>query len=89
MNTLTLGEEKAISIDDLRRNFGEIKKSLPHVTYIITDRGNPIGVLSATREMKKKLMQSTAGAFKGTELDDDKLWKDVLRKHSRKGDIAL
>jgi hypothetical protein len=84
-----LGEEKTISIDDLRRNFGEIKKSLPFVTFIITDRGNPIGRLTATREMKKELMKSTAGAFKGTELDNDELWNDVLKKHSRKEDITL
>ncbi len=84
-----IGEDKTISIDDLRRNFGEIKKSLPYTTFIITDRGNPIGVLSATREMKKERMQSTAGAFKGTELDNDELWKDVLQKHSRKEATSL
>jgi hypothetical protein len=85
----TIGEERTISIDDLRRNFGEIKKSLPRITFIITDRGNPIGRLTATREIKKTLMKSTIGAFKGTELDNDELWNDVLRKHSRKEDITL
>lgn len=81
--------ERTISIDDLRRNFGEIKKELPYVTFILTDRGKRIGTLTATREMKRELMKSTAGSFKGTELEDDTIWKDVLKKRSRKGDITI
>ncbi len=84
-----LATERTISIDELRRNFGEIKKELPFVTFILTDRGKRIGILSATKEMKKELMQSTAGAFKGTELESEELWNDVLKKHSRKEDIIL
>ena len=80
---------KTISVNDLRRNFGELKKLLPSVEFIVTDRGKPIAMLSSTREMKRELMRSTAGAWKGTELDDDELWNDVLRKHSRKKDINL
>lgn len=85
----TITTEKSISVDELRRNFGEIKKELPFVTFIITDRGKPIGKLSATAEIKKEMMQSTAGAFKGTELDNDALWEDVLKKHSRKKTVTL
>jgi len=87
MNTIAI--EKTISVDDLRRNFGEIKKELPYVTFILTDRGKRIGVLSATREIKKELIKSVAGVFKGTELDNEELWEDVLKKKSRKKDITL
>ncbi len=81
--------EEHIAIDDLRRNFGEIKKRLPNVTFIITDRGKEIGVLSATEKMKREALLATAGAWKNTRLDDDALWKDVLKKKSRKEDIVL
>jgi hypothetical protein len=81
--------ERIISVDQLRRNFGEIKKELPYVTFIVTDRGKQIGMFSATREMKKEIMKSTAGAFNGTELDNDLLWDDILQKRSRKTSITL
>ncbi len=81
--------EKTISIDYFRRNFGVIKKELPFVTFILTDRGKKIGMLTATTEMKREMMRSTAGAFKATELESDELWEDVLKKNSRKNDITL
>ena len=80
---------QTISADHLRRNFGEIKKKLPFIDFIITDRGNPVGVLKATTEMKKQLMKQTGGAFKGTDLDSDALWQEVEKKTSRKEDIIL
>lgn len=69
--------DRTISIDDLRRNFGEIKKALPYVRFILTDRGKPIAELSATREMKKEMMMKTAGTLKETDLDHDDIWKQV------------
>ena len=80
---------QTISSDDLRRNFGEVKKKLPFVEFIITDRGNPIGILKSTPQIKKRMMKQTAGAFKNTELDDDTLWDEVLKKSSRKTDVTL
>lgn len=80
---------RTISIDDLRRNFGEIKKALPFVIFTLTDRGKPIAHLSATREMKKKMMMKTAGSIKGTDLDQDEVWKAVLKKSSRRIDVTL
>lgn len=82
-------QTQTISADDLRRNFGEVKKKLPFVDFIITDRGNPVGVLKATPEIKKQLMKQVAGALKGTELDSDTLWQEVEKKTSRKEDITL
>lgn len=80
---------QTISIDDLRRNFGEIKKKLPFVEFIVTDRGKPIAQITAPAEIKKEMMRQTFGAWKDTELDDDELWKEVLKKKSRKKPIDL
>jgi hypothetical protein len=80
---------RTIPIDDLRRNFGAIKKSLPYITFTLTDRGKPIAELSATREMKKEMMMKTAGRLKGTDLDRDEVWKKILEKTSRKTDVTL
>lgn len=80
---------RTLPIDELRRNFGKIKKELPYRTFIITDRGKEVGMLSATPKMKKEKMLSLFGAWKGTELDNDELWKDVLTRHSRKEPIEL
>ncbi len=82
--------ENTISINDLRRNFGDIEKNLPFVDrFIITKKGRPFAVLSAAPTVKKELMKKTAGAFKGTTLDNNKLWNDVLKKKSRKQSIVL
>lgn len=72
---------QTISSDDLRRNFGEVKKKLPFVDFIITDRGNPVGILKATPEMKRQLMKQTAGALKNTNLDSDTLWQEVKKEN--------
>lgn len=82
--------ENTISINDLRRNFGEIEKVLPFVDhFIVTKKGRPFAMLSATATIKKELMKKTAGAFRGTKLDVDVLWKEVLKKKSRKENITL
>ena len=82
--------EKTISINDLRRKFGEIERKLPFLDYVVvTKKGKPFAILSATLETKRNLMKETAGAFKNTELEADTIWKDVLKKKSRKEDISL
>lgn len=79
-----------IAISDLRRRFGEIEEALPYVDhFILTKKGVPFAVLSATPLVKRGLMEKTAGAFKGTKLENDKIWKDVLKKKSRKENITL
>lgn len=78
-----------ISVDDLRRNFGEVKKKLPYVEFIVTDRGHPIAQLSATPQMKRERLLRLAGAWKGTDLENDGVWKDVLKRKSRKTAISL
>ncbi len=81
---------KTISINDLRRKFGEIERKLPFLDYlVVTKKGKPFAVLSATPETKRDLMRETAGAFKDTLLDKDSVWIKALKKKSRKEDIIL
>ena len=81
---------KTVSINDLRRKFGEIEKELPFVNhFIITKKGKPFAILSADPSVKREMLKSMAGALKGTELDNDDLWKDILKRKSRKKAIIL
>lgn len=91
MSITTLSSnEKTIAINDLRRRFGEIEEALPFVDhFILTKKGRPFAVLSATPSIKREQMMKTAGVFKGTKLANDAFWKDVLRKKSRKEKITL
>ena len=51
---------------------------------ILTKGGEPFAELRALPEFKKKLIMHSAGSWKGTDLDNDKLWKEVLKRKSRK-----
>lgn len=82
--------DNIISINELRRNFGQVEKTLPFVDYfIITKKGRPFAHLTATPTVKKELMKKYAGAFRGTMLENESLWKEVLKRKSRKTDISL
>ena len=81
---------KHIPISELRRRFGEIERELPYLDHIIlTKKGKPLARLSAAPEVKKKLREKTAGAWKKTSLDDDAVWRDVMKRRSRRGDVEL
>ena len=80
---------KTISVNDLRRNFGELKKLLPSVEFIVTDRGRPIAQITAAPQTKREMMEKMFGAWEATELDNDDLWEEVLKKKSRKKSINL
>lgn len=82
--------EKTVAISDLRKRFGEIEDELPFVDrFVLTKKGKPFAILSATPQVKRRLMEKTAGAFKGTPLASEKVWKEVLKRKSRKEDINL
>lgn len=82
--------EKIIPISDLRRRFGVIERQLPFTDhFLITKKGRPFAVLSAAPHVKRQLMKSTAGSLKGTALDNDKIWKEILRKKSRKEEVKI
>lgn len=79
-----------ISITELRRNFGKFSKNLAKTdSIILTKGGKPFAILKATPEEKRKLLTKVAGAWKGTALDEDSLWKKVSKKKSRKYPISL
>lgn len=81
---------KTIPINDLRRKFGEIEKELPFVNkFIITKKGKPFAVLSADPSIKRETLKSMAGALKGTKLNNNDLWKDILKRKSRKKSVNL
>lgn len=86
-NTYT---DKTIAISDLRRKFGEIERALPYVDhFILTKKGKPFATLSATLAVKKSLMKKTAGVLKGTSLDNNAFWKEVLKRRSRSKGVSL
>lgn len=87
---MTTVNENTVAISDLRRKFGEIEEALPFVDhFVLTKKGRPFAILSATPSVKREQMKKTAGAFRNTKLATDAFWKDVLRKKSRKENINL
>lgn len=82
--------ERVIPITELRRNFGFISHKLTEKeSLLITRGGKPFAILKAIPEEKKNTLESTFGAWKNTELDDDKFWREVLKKKSRREPITL
>lgn len=82
--------ENIVAISDLRRKFGEIEQALPFVDrFILTKKGKPFAILSATPSAKKEQMKKTAGSFKNTKLATAVFWGEVLKKKSRKKNISL
>lgn len=41
-------------------------------------------IISVHGEKKMKILRKAVGAWKGTALDDDSFWKEVLQRKSRK-----
>jgi antitoxin (DNA-binding transcriptional repressor) of toxin-antitoxin stability system len=78
---------RIIPITDFRRNFGENTDDILSVeSYILTKGGRPFAVVKAAPELRRENLKMAMGAWKNTELDDDELWKDVLKRNSRKKD---
>ena len=81
---------KIIPITDLRRNFGEITKDILSVgSYILTKGGRPFAIMKATPELRRENLKKAMGAWKGTDLDNDELWKEVFKRKSRKSSIVF
>jgi len=79
-----------ILISDLRRKFGEIEALLPYVeNSTITKKGRPFATLIATDDVKRLIIKKYAGALKNTDLVNDSIWGEVLRKKSRKKQIEI
>lgn len=78
---------RIIPITDFRRNFGENTDDILSVeSYILTKGGRPFAVVKAAPELRRENLKMAMGAWKNTDLDDDGLWKDVLKRNSRKKD---
>ena len=78
---------KIIPITDFRRNFGENTDDILSVeSYILTKGGRPFAVVKAAPELRRENLKMAIGAWKNTDLDNDDLWKDVLKRNSRKKD---
>lgn len=81
---------KIISITKLRRNFGEISEDLLSVeSFILTRGGRPFAILKAAPELRREKLKKYAGCLKGTDLDDNNIWKEVLKRKSRKEPIII
>lgn len=79
-----------ISITELRRNFGEITSNLVSINHLIlTKGGKPYAILKAAPELKREILLKSAGTFKGTDLGDDKIWKEVFKRKSRKRPVIF
>lgn len=81
---------KIISITELRRNFGEISEDLLSVeSFILTKGGRPFAILKAAPELRREKLKKYAGCLKETDLDDNNIWKEVLKRKSRKEPIII
>lgn len=82
---------KIIPITDLRRRFGDIEAMLARVEeLILTKKGRPFATIRASDEVKRELMETTAGALKGTGWGEDPIWKEILdRRPTRKPPVKL
>lgn len=79
-----------ISVTDFIRNFGDYTKILPEVEKLVLTRdGRPFAEVKIVPEEKNKKLLTFFGLWKGTDLDDDKLWKNVLIRKNRKKPIKL
>lgn len=88
----TLGTKRpTVTINDLRKRFGEIERSLPYIDHVtITKNGKPFARISPLSS-KRNTQHSAAdrfskyfGIWKDTDMDSDKFWKDILARKSRK-----
>lgn len=83
-------DTKIIPITDFIRKFGEYTSLLPKVNKLILTRdGRPFAEIKATPSEKNRKLLSFAGIWKGSELDNDKIWKKVLSRKNRKKIVSI
>lgn len=81
---------KIVPITDFIRNFGVYSDLLSKIDkLILTREGRPFATIKATPEEKNKKLLSFAGIFNGTKLEDEKFWKNTLKRKSRKEILLL
>ncbi len=81
--------ERLVSATMLRRNFGAVSKKIASLGYVVlTIKGKPtfkVEKLPRTKKNIKDVLSKFYGAWKGTVLDDDKLWHEILVEERIKG----
>ena len=83
-------DTKIIPITDFVRRFGQYADLLPRIDkLILTREGRPFAEVRATAQEKNKKLLKFAGVWKGTKLDDERHWKKILSRKSRKHIITL
>lgn len=78
-------DSKMVTVTDFIRNFGDYAALLPAVPELVLTRdGYPFATVKSTPAVKNAKLKSLLGLWKGTGLDDDKLWKRALKRNNRK-----
>ncbi len=73
-----------VPVTDFVRSFGKYMDMLGELNEIIITRlGKPYAILKPVPIEKNKKLLDFFGIWKGTTLDDDRLWKDVLKRKNR------
>lgn len=81
---------KIIPVSDFIRKFGDYADMLPGLDKIILTRGGrPFATIKATPEEKNRKLLSFFGLWKGTKLDSDKFWSEVLKRKNRRRQTKL
>lgn len=74
-----------VSVTDFVRNFSGYMSLLPKIEEIILTRDSrDVAILKATPREKNAGLKKFFGIWKGTALDNDKLWEEVLTRRNRK-----
>ena len=88
--SVLIPHHKMIPITKARRNLGELVKRLEEEKeFFLVKDGRVAAKLSLPEEVKQtrwhKVVDEAFGAWKGTDLDDDKLWEKILVAERFKG----
>ena len=74
-----------VPVTDFVRNFASYMASLPGLSEIVLTRDSyPVATIKATSQSKNTELKKLFGVWKGTTLDNDKLWEDVLKRRNKK-----
>ena len=87
---IAIPTDKMIPITYARRNLGEILKRLTREGELYLMRGSKIAAKLSLPQVnrddhRKKTIDKVFGAWKGTDLDNDELWEEILVKQRRSG----
>lgn len=85
-------EKRVIPVTKLRRNLGEVLKTLPGGGPIFITKGSSVvaeihprakGEPRSKKKTTAEKLMKFVGMWEGTKLNGDKLWKEVLIRDSK------